>query len=662
MRVTVMFLMIMLSSITLANPIAMVVRVKGDVLRITTSEQTNGLSRRDVLEEGDRIRTADNAYVTLKFDDDSVIDLAENTELKISRYRPDEAEESRFLLELLNGKLRTITGTISKDPDAFELKTAHASIGVRGTEFEVNVVSASETQVQQHAGTVLVRSLEFQGQILELTADAPLATVTLGSPAEYLENLTQPSMGPFESDLLGLINDFSLLPPPLIPIPAVVPLSAEVSGPAGADESDSAPLGAMETLVSLVDQQQWREARIVADELQERFEGLPRYDLYNGLVLMSEQSYDEAIFSFERVLIFNPNQHRARLELGRAYYLSGNYSRSRDALEQVLAANPPAPVARSVRSLLARVSEAEQSTQLQTDFGGLLLAGWDSNANNGSQLDEPLDANLLGLTELADVSAAEASAYIQWSVFTGAYQPTSQTSGNRFNVDFTNKNFLKVNLPDSSALTLSGQSRQQGRLFRTTVPVSAQWSWLNGQSWQARVNVGLSQQVNVWGPLWAGVKIGTDIAIGVNEESATSAKDLAGLVFDAQERGRVHTLSSLYLQTQQAGQDDEHVEWRGLANRYQLSWSLPWNLQALISAEHQWRRYKAEDLLFTVNDSSTALKLRQDQVISANAQLSWTATNWLIAQSTVSWENVDSNINAYRRNRLTVSQAIRVSF
>ncbi len=150
--------------------------------------------------------------------------------------------------------------------------------------------------------------------------------------------------------------------------------------------------------------------------------------------------------------------------------------------------------------------------------------------------------------------------------------------------------------------------------------------------------------------------------VALNDANISNAKDLAGMVFDVQERGRVHTFSSLYLQTMQAGLDDGHSEWRGIANRYQLVWTLPWNIRANFAAEHQWRRYKADDLFFTENDVSTDLKLRQDQVITMELQGAWAPTNWLQTQTQLSWEWVDSNINVYGRDRITASQAISVRF
>ncbi len=665
MRVVVFVVTLLVTSVCYANSVAIVVRTGGDVVKTSTSNDTLPVKRRDTLSEGDQISTGDGAYATLKFADQSVVDLSENTTLRITRFRPDSDQgKANVFLELLTGKLRTITGNLAKEPNAFDLRTAHASIGVRGTEFEVQLVSESETQVLRHAGSVIVRSLEFQGQVVELTESHPRASVTLGSPAKLMDAPGAPSLGPIPASILELANGLSappLLPVAVVAVPAVVPLSANGNTPVDTG-SRSESLEPIEAFVAMVNNNQWAEARLLANELIERFEGLPRFDLYHGLLLMAENNPNEAIFSFERVLVFNPEQHRARLELGRAYLMTGNFNRARDALNQVLLANPPTNVRRNVETLLKQVDEAELRAMSKTEFGGTVLAGWDSNGNAGSNLDGPLDPNLLGLTELSGVSAPVESGFVQWSVTTGMSTPTSQTARNQFSVDFTNKNYLDAALNDTSALTLGTVINRQQDRWRSQIPFTGQWSWLDGQSWQGSVSVGFSQHYRIWGPLWAGVKIGTQMNIALDDANVSNAKDLAGIVFDAQERGRVHTFSSLYLQTMQAGLDDGHSEWRGIANRYQLVWTLPWNIRANFAAEHQWRRYKADDLFFTENDVSTDLKLRQDQVITMELQGAWAPTNWLQTQTQLSWEWVDSNINVYGRDRITASQAISVRF
>ena len=440
----------------------------------------------------------------------------------------------------------------------------------------------------------------------------------------------------------------------------IVPLFDQGSAPV--TDLERISLQPIETLVNLVNTQQWANARLTADLMADQFEGLPRFDLYLGLLQMAEGNFNEAIFSFERVLIFAPDQHRARLELGRAYYLNANYERARSELDQVLAAAPPREVRQNIHQLLARIDSAQSQTDTKVSFGGTLQGGWDNNANGGGNAKGRLDPNLSGATALDSASSAIASPYAQLTLHASRFRPTSRSASKRLSADFSTKNFIDPELSDSSALTLTNTIFNQNERLRFQLPASAQVSWLAGQSWQAMLDLSLSQQYRIWGPLWAGVKLGTLATLALDPANSSGAKDLAGFVFDAQERGRVHSFSTVYLQTQLAGQDDGHLEWRGLANRYQLGWQGPWQFQANMAVEHQWRYYQANDLFFTLDSASTELKRRQDQVIQLDLGANWSSADWLQTRTAISWEWVSSNINAYGSDRFTISQAMSVQF
>ncbi len=76
--------------------------------------------------------------------------------------RTDQAkpQEDGALLRLLKGGLRTVTGLMGKRrPDAFQLGTATATIGIRGTDFVVRVCTDDCTaDTKAAAGTEPVRA------------------------------------------------------------------------------------------------------------------------------------------------------------------------------------------------------------------------------------------------------------------------------------------------------------------------------------------------------------------------------------------------------------------------------------------------------------------------------------------------------------------------
>ena len=101
------------------------------------------LKRRSNIYEKDEIRVGKDGRAQFRMIDQAFISLQENSVLQIKKYQFVEGDTSNSaLLELLSGGLRTITGAIGKgNKKAYELRTPLATIGIRGTDYEVEIVS-----------------------------------------------------------------------------------------------------------------------------------------------------------------------------------------------------------------------------------------------------------------------------------------------------------------------------------------------------------------------------------------------------------------------------------------------------------------------------------------------------------------------------------------
>ena len=87
----------------------------------------------------DVVTTGRDSFVVLKLDDGTEMTLRPNSVFRIDEYAGGEGEE-RMRLDLFQGGLRTITGQVARRaPDAFELRTPVAAIGVRGTDFSARL-------------------------------------------------------------------------------------------------------------------------------------------------------------------------------------------------------------------------------------------------------------------------------------------------------------------------------------------------------------------------------------------------------------------------------------------------------------------------------------------------------------------------------------------
>ena len=654
MRILPLLLLTLAPSLAFATEVAVTIRTVGDVLRTSTGQPPLALLRQQRLAVGDIIETGSGAAATFKLADHSIAELGADSELVIADYQMAGNRQAITTVLLQHGQLTIQTG---RETDTLQVITSQATIVGTSAEFAVTVTDA-DTRLVSFYGHVLISDGTDNDQPLLLDAQHSSAIADDNGVEYWLGNPPGHSPPRLNAAILAEADAVPVTALGKMPTPVIAPLSAD-----GMPGSPAGTAGPVESFVHLVQNEQWPAARGMADELLERFEGLPRFDLYYGLLLVHEQAFDQAIFAFERVLIYYPQQHRARLELGRAYYHQQNYVRAQDALEQVLLAQPPARIAQAVRRLLAQNDAAQRGAQTRTELGSRILFGWDSNANLGGDIDDgDLDPNLIGLTDLADSSQAKSSGYVQWSLYTGLRQPTSHNSENHYRLDFTSKNYLATDVTDTSALTAMANLNLQNDKRRYVLPASTRLSWRGSEIWRSTTALGFSPQFRLWEDFWLGPSLATQIDLALNGHDDSAVKDSLGLELSVAERDMHHIFSSHYLRFRLAGQDDNHLEWQGLENSYLLKWRLSWRRSLLFSAKHQWRHYREDDPFFTTDANSSELKRRQDQVFDGVLNASWQAAPWLQTSLILEWHQVASNINAYSYRQWLASAAINIHF
>ncbi|HEY0962594.1 MAG TPA: FecR family protein [Pseudomonadales bacterium] len=125
-------------------------------------EKANGARERiavgtqvDVL---DRIDTASNAHVHIRFMDDGLYSVRPHSSLEIQRYDYDPANpaNSAVKLNLIEGVNRSISGEAAHNArQNYRMNTPVAAIGVRGTDFTV-IASRNDVEARINEGAIVV--------------------------------------------------------------------------------------------------------------------------------------------------------------------------------------------------------------------------------------------------------------------------------------------------------------------------------------------------------------------------------------------------------------------------------------------------------------------------------------------------------------------------
>ncbi|MDW8469337.1 MAG: FecR family protein [Burkholderiales bacterium] len=138
------------------------------------------LARGSTIEQGDTVRVGPASNVQIRFADGAILSLRERSILRVDEYvwRGAADGSERSFLTLVAGGMRKIAGAIGKlrRDDRYGVRTATASIGIRGTHFVLRECNdLSPCTVGGRAGLLLAQAPRM--------SDAPLIAQAAASPA-----------------------------------------------------------------------------------------------------------------------------------------------------------------------------------------------------------------------------------------------------------------------------------------------------------------------------------------------------------------------------------------------------------------------------------------------------------------------------------------------
>ncbi len=145
----------------LPTPVGRVVWVKGELRAIMPNKEERILQKMSVIYLSDMLVTDAKSQAQIAFTDNTLLTFRPDTKFSIEQYayKPQAKKGSvgKYVMNLIQGGFRTITGLIAKDnPSDYQVNTPVATIGVRGTDYTV-VISKGELYVGFLKGTPCVK-------------------------------------------------------------------------------------------------------------------------------------------------------------------------------------------------------------------------------------------------------------------------------------------------------------------------------------------------------------------------------------------------------------------------------------------------------------------------------------------------------------------------
>lgn len=123
-----------------SSVIGRIALLKGRAFASQPNKKARPLSVGSAIYVKDKIKSQQNSYSVIAFNDNSRITLIADSTMKIKhhKYAPKTSKQNNALIELIRGGLRVVTGAIGKLNRSEYLVTTHtATFGIRGTGFDL---------------------------------------------------------------------------------------------------------------------------------------------------------------------------------------------------------------------------------------------------------------------------------------------------------------------------------------------------------------------------------------------------------------------------------------------------------------------------------------------------------------------------------------------
>jgi FecR protein len=173
--------------------------VTGNVAIINVDGNTRALQQGGRIEARETIVTGDAAEALIKTDDDGVMLIKSNSQFLVESFSAKGNAQDNFAVKLLKGAFRGVTGFIGKTaPKHYRVKTLTATIGIRGTDYELEITQENNlysTFAKVNAGEISVTNRGISVNVLA----KQFASAPANAPPQLLD---EPPAGLFKPSQL----------------------------------------------------------------------------------------------------------------------------------------------------------------------------------------------------------------------------------------------------------------------------------------------------------------------------------------------------------------------------------------------------------------------------------------------------------------------------
>jgi len=98
------------------------------------------IAKDERVQRGEVLKTGPRSFTIVKLNDGTRMTIRPNSSFSVEQFNPKKDSTATAILRLFRGGMRAITGYISKNNrDGYKVKTGVATLGIRGTEFDVRL-------------------------------------------------------------------------------------------------------------------------------------------------------------------------------------------------------------------------------------------------------------------------------------------------------------------------------------------------------------------------------------------------------------------------------------------------------------------------------------------------------------------------------------------